>query len=155
FIRRPSWLYPDEGCWARAALLGQRFRNSGLKRPFKVFVFGNLRLKTKNSPEGLVNWWYHVVVGALVDKTLVVFDPAIEPKKPLPLKEWLLTMTPSINKVTVSLCHPSTYTPGSVCRSPDPHDELDAVSDQLGYLPYEWDRLLVLGRDPAQELGDN
>lgn len=50
FKRRSSWLYPDDGCFARAALGGQKLESWDYPRPKKLFIFGDLEVKTANSP---------------------------------------------------------------------------------------------------------
>ena len=155
FPRRPSWLYPDDGCWARAALFSQNMKSWNYPRAFKVFVFGSLDVKTKNSPAGEVLWWYHVAPAALVNSQVTIFDPAIEPKNPLPLRDWILTMVPTLDQVKVSLCSPSTYMPSSLCDTPEVQEEGAAVADQTYYLSLERQRLIYLRRDPVKELGDS
>jgi len=155
FPRRSSWLYPDDGCWARAALFSENMETWNYPRAFKIFAFGNLDVKTANSSQGHVSWWYHVVPGAVVNGHVTVFDPAIEPKNPVTLEEWLLKMVPDLASVRVSICSPKTYTPSSDCQAPLDTEENRAVADQTNYLYAEWQRLLSLKRDPTKELGDS
>lgn len=152
FMRRSSWMYPDDGCFARAALMVKNLSQRH-PRPGKVFIFGNLTLKTPNSPEGEVSWWYHVVPGFRMGKNVMVFDPAIDPYKPLLLEEWVTTMTNDPGSVTLSFCEPDTYVPSSSCRAPTSQDN-DAHSTQLGYLRDERQRLQSMNRDADRELGD-
>lgn len=58
--RRSSWLYPDDGCFARASLMNKNIKLAADPVPGKVFVFGNLKVITPNPPRGYVTWWYHV-----------------------------------------------------------------------------------------------
>lgn len=155
FPRRSTWLYPQDGCWARAALSSIRSAEWGLKRPSKMFVFGDLEVKTPNAKEGVVTWWYHVVPIVLDENNIpLVIDPAIEPKTYLPLNEWLLKMgTPS--KMKVAICSTYTYGPMDSCDLSTSKTEEDAMKDQTHYLPIEWKNLEELNRDPKQELGDN
>ncbi len=96
FQRRISWLYPNDGCFSRAEEFDKQASVAGKTRPYKLFVFGNpsdLRVYTDNDPNGVVYWWYHVVAAVKNSAgELIVFDPAISPCRPLPWKEWLLTM---------------------------------------------------------------
>ncbi|MBL7545937.1 MAG: hypothetical protein JNL11_19115 [Bdellovibrionaceae bacterium] len=152
-IRRSSWLFPDDGCFARAALMVQKLSQWNLLPPAKVFIFGNLSVKTKNSPYGSVDWWYHVVPIIIVGNQPIVFDPAIEPGQPMLLKDWILAMTPEINSVKLAICHPSSYTPDSPCRV-DSNSSEPAMDDQLFFLNMEWNRLVEMNRNPVRELGD-
>ncbi len=153
FVRRSTWLYPDDGCFARAALMGQNLEKSNITRPGKIFIFGNLRVKSPNSPTGGVSWWYHVVPIIMIGEKPVIFDPAINPQHPLFLKDWIMTMTGDPNSVKLSVCDPTTYGPSSPCSVKSLDD--GALSDQLHYLSGEWTRIVELKRDPTQELGDH
>src|SRR3990167_5959471 len=97
FMRRISWLYPDDGCWTRAAAVIKdcfgRFNNiaSTLPRPAKIFAFGNLCANTPNSPGGRVSWWYHTapVVRDAETSQSYVLDPSVNPNKPLTVEQWM------------------------------------------------------------------
>ena len=153
FLRRPSWLYPDDGCWARAALANRNFFRWFNPIPKKIFAFGNLRVKTKNSPRGSVSWWYHVAPIVETEGEKYVLDPSIEYTRPLKLKEWLERMgRPS--KIKVAICDSGTYSPGDDCYKNTDGIESRAERAQLYYLNLEWNRLKKLGRLPEKELGD-
>lgn len=155
-IRRSSWLYPHDGCFARAALAVDNLEKFGTLRPAKLFAFGNLRVKTPNSDEGQVSWWYHVVpVVKNARGEPMVLDPAIEPKQPLPVKEWFNRMSVSPTTTWASLCDSYTYAPDRPCHydtPPTPNDQ--ALMDQKYYLSAEWENLELLKRSPRDELGD-
>jgi hypothetical protein len=151
--RRIPWLYPDDGCYARSALSQIRLSARGQKTFKQIFVFGNLSLKTPNHPRGLVTWWYHVAPLIKTRQGVFVLDPAVEPRKPLVLEEWLNRFLPNTFDVKVSVCAPSSYSPDSACF---PEEEIEypraikAVTEE--YFPLEWSRLHHLGRDPQLEL---
>jgi hypothetical protein len=152
FPRRSTWLYPDDGCFTRAELFKENMSKWKYPKVYKLFVFGNLKVATKNSASGSVRWWYHVVSVASLNGTLVVFDPAIEPVKSLPVEDWLATMSTDIKTLEVSLCESNTYAPSSKCANPRDRSS-SALSDQTRYLSSEWRRLVSLSRDPEVELG--
>lgn len=155
FPRRSTWLYPQDGCWARAALSAKRSGEWGLKRPSKVFVFGDLEVKTPNAKEGEVTWWYHVVPLVKDENGVpVVLDPSIESGKPLPLTDWLSKMG-VISKMQIAICNTYTYGPMDSCELSTQQTEADATTDQLKYLPYEWKNLEELNRNPTEELGEH
>lgn len=144
-LRRSSWFYPDDGCYARAALANRNLFRWFHPVPSKVFVFGNLRVKTTNSPRGAVGWWYHVAPIVEVDKEKYVLDPSIEFTRPLPLVEWLARMgTPE--KMKVAICASGTYSPSSNCDEETQGMELRAERAQQHYLDMEWSRLQRLGK---------
>jgi hypothetical protein len=153
--RRLTWLYPDDGCYARAALGGYLLGHSGYKRPFNVFSFGNLSAKTANHPQGFVAWRYHVAPIVEVESVAFVLDPAIEPKRPLTLREWLERQAPSAESLKVSLCDAGSMNPNGLCRG-----GADPAKAALGYIKQnffdlEEKRQQALGRDPAIVLGLN
>jgi len=53
------FLYPDDGCWARAHEMCRLMINTGLS-PRKVWIEGNLYVSTKNNPNCHVWWGWHV-----------------------------------------------------------------------------------------------
>lgn len=155
FPRRSSWLYPDDGCFARAALAIFNLARWGISLPNKVFVFGDLAVRTPNSPDGLVTWWYHVAPLVEVDGLKYVLDPAIEPRHPLKLEDWLATMSATPDDLEVAVCGSGTYSPSDACSDQSDGREVQAARDQREYLNLEWRRVSELGRDPVTELGDN
>ena len=157
FPRRPSFLYPDDGCFVRAEYMAYELAQAGYPRPAKIFVFGQLSVQTANSPTGSVSWWYHVAPIISVAGQLLVIDPSIEPTQPLALTDWIGRQT-TVDGAQVSLCNPFAYTPDGRC-SPNALDDQDAhdsaMSSQDTYLDQEWQRQLDLSRDPNQVLGDH
>lgn len=53
------FLYPDDGCWARAHEMCRLMINAGVY-PKKVWIDGNLHTLTKNNPACFVDWGWHV-----------------------------------------------------------------------------------------------
>lgn len=144
-LRRSSWLYPDDGCFARAALAMRNIFRWYAPMAKKVFAFGNLRVKTKNSPRGAVGWWYHVAPIVEVDKVKYVLDPAIDSKAPLTLKEWLDKMGKP-EKIKVSICASGAYSPSDNCNRETDGIEARAERAQQHYLNLEYKRLVKMGR---------
>jgi hypothetical protein len=155
FPRRISWLYPDDGCFARAALMMFNFGRWLVTLPNKIFAFGDLQVRTPNSPGGLVTWWYHVAPVVEVNGQKYVIDPAIQPDRPLRLEEWIGAMSEQPKGIQVAVCASGTYDPYDDCSRVSDGTEQDAFKDEPYYLSNEWRRLSVLKRDPVQELGDN
>ncbi|MDZ4084233.1 MAG: protein-glutamine glutaminase family protein [Bdellovibrionales bacterium] len=171
--RRATWLYPDDGCFVRATVADGLIAKLLQPPPApttavptaKIFAFGNLRVQTANSPSGEVEWWYHVAAIAKVKTSgaadeYYVYDPAISPKAPMPVKEWLTTMVgPNLKNIEIAICAGGAYDPYSHCEANDPSTRQYSLErahrEAHQFLPEEWDRLEVLGRDPNLELGSN
>ena len=154
FMRRSSWLYPDDGCFARAALAILNLGSWSYPVPKKVFVFGDLKVKTKNSPDGEVTWWYHVAPLVEVAGEKYVLDPAIHPDGPMTLAAWIATMSGQPDDLEVAVCGSGAYTPYDACFKETDGRESGALAEQRQYLDAEWERLEELGRNPVEELGD-
>lgn len=155
FLRRTSWLYPDDGCFARAALAIANLSQWSSVVPSKVFVFGNLSVRTPNSPSGWVNWWYHVAPIVQVKGQRYVLDPAVDPRGPLKLEDWLARMSPDIATLEVAVCGSGTYSPVDPCDKYSDGRESAALNDIPSYLGMEWSRMLELNRDPETALGQS
>lgn len=155
FLRRPSWMFPDDGCYARAALVNRMLSKGNGPVPNKVFAFGDLTARTENTSHGTVNWWYHVAPVVDVDGEAYVLDPSIEPRRPLSLKEWLGRMGPNPGEIEVAICGSGSYSPYDQCDRDTDGEEVLAQQDQKGFLQMEWYRIEELRRNPVNELGDN
>jgi hypothetical protein len=158
FMRRISWMYPDDGCFVRAELLGRLAENDFNPKAAKLFVFGNLRAKTENHPRGEIQWWYHVAAAYRLDDVLYVLDPSVEPLRPLTEKEWGARVGDlGVNGQTTlewSLCASRAIDPGADCNNPSEETEGDMKSWIEPYLYAERARAVELGRDANLVLGD-
>ena len=75
------FLYPDDGCWARAHEMCRLMIAAGAK-PKKVWIDGNLHTLTKNHPQCYVDWGWHVAPTICVRRRfcrveLMVIDPSL------------------------------------------------------------------------------
>jgi hypothetical protein len=155
FPRRAAWLYPQDGCWIRAAFASHLAENRGEGPLKKLFIFGELTARTRNAPSGLVDWWYHVVsVYRTAAGEIRVIDPAIDPAKAMELDAWIRAVNTSNGAVEFSLCESSTYSPSDACAASQAPSWSILESDAQAYLDLEWDNLKVLQRDPTKELAD-
>lgn len=154
FPRRISWLYPDDGCFARAALAREKIEDQWGRPIAKLFIFGNLEVQTPNSPDGSVQWSWHVVPLVKINGVLHVIDPAIDPMHPMTAKAWALKQVSEINYAQFAICNSYSYGPYSGCLNATADDESNANQDQQEYLGREWSRIRSLGRNPERELGD-
>ncbi len=152
--RRLTWLYPDDGCYARAELAAEHLISNQAVVPKKVFAFGDLHAATNNSPNGWVEWWYHVAVVYRVNNTAYVLDPALNPHEPMTLSQWGEAIGGGKTSVNYTICSKDAFDPDSACIQPPKVDEEMAENEQEVFLPEEWNRILELGRDPEKELGN-
>lgn len=155
FPRRITWLYPDDGCYSRAEVAKIELANHQYPSPKKIFVFGDLVAATKNTSSGFVEWWYHVAIAYRIGSDIYVFDPAVEPLRPLKLNEWNDLIGGSQASLEYSVCSADTFDPSSDCYNPVAETQDSAIFFQQMLLDNEWNRLLDLNRKPEEELGEN
>lgn len=159
FLRRLSWLYPDDGCFARAQLFGFLTEKDQLPQISKIFAFGDLMADTPNHPDGFVSWWYHVAPMYKVADELYVLDPSVEPTKPLTRAEWGTAIgdVGENGNTTLqwSLCHAHAYDPSSECfKSRITEEQKEDTSGIQQYLNAERKRVAELGMQAESVLGD-
>jgi len=155
FPRRSTWLFPDNGCYARADLLARNLRSWGYPETRKLFVFGTLSVQTDYTTSGTVHWWYHVAPIAAAEDEVYVLDPAVDASSPLTVAAWLATMTSDSSELVLAVCAGRAYGPYSRCQTPQDLGLTRATEEQTAFLDDEWQRLIDLGRDPEAELGDS
>lgn len=82
--------FPDDGCWGRAHEMARLMIAAGVQ-PEKVWIYGNLRVRTSNHPSCEVRWGWHVApvlrVSTGSGEQIQVIDPALFPG-PVPLATW-------------------------------------------------------------------
>ena len=153
FLRRISWLYPDDGCYVRAELMSEKLQTLGFPAPTKLFVFGDLVAKTRFSPEGEVRWWYHVVVAYRLRDYLMVFYPAVHSTGPLEMTEWLGRIGAD-NDSTASICDAAAVSPNSICMGATPSTPEATAQNEARFLRSEWRRMNELELIPENVLGE-
>lgn len=154
FLRRITWQYPDDGCFARAELAARKLKENGFDGLKKIFVFGDLEADTPNAAEGFVTWWFHVAPMVKVDGDYMVLDPAIAPDRLITVRDWLKAMNRDYDSVQLSICNDGAYDPSSVCQQTHYLPEEEVLGHQNSFLHREWYRMKELGRDPQLVLGD-
>lgn len=170
FLRRITWLFPDDGCWTRASavikdLFGP-YHNlvNDFARPSKVFAFGNLCANTPNHVKGYVAWWYHTapMIRDAETNQSYVLDPSVNPYTPLTVEKWMEEISSHSGACSransfvekFSVCNGYGPNPFNYCED-EFVTEFSAAVNQSTYRAYEYKRQLVLGRDPQQVLGDS
>lgn len=170
FQRRIAWLFPEDGCYARAEQVNAQIAQTGRVKPHKLFAIGDwarsegLRFETNNSFEGYVEWGWHVVpVVKNPAGEPIVFDAAMSPCRPLPWKEWLELMVSDISRFDnlaagwgVALGDANAYNIFSLVTGEPSHADESRrwfEEGQINPLVVEWDNQWGLGRDPNVVLG--
>ncbi|MBI3542442.1 MAG: hypothetical protein HY075_04095 [Deltaproteobacteria bacterium] len=87
----------DGGCFARAHAMSYLLEKKGVYSR-KIFVHGNLDVKSKWAASGEAKWWFHVATLVRVDfpgkgPVDMVFDPSLS-SCPLTVQQWTSTLTP-------------------------------------------------------------
>jgi hypothetical protein len=74
------FMYPDDGCWGRAHEMARLIIADGVQ-PRKIWIYGNLKVSTRNHPGCSVSWGWHVAPTLLVNTgsstEIHVLDPAL------------------------------------------------------------------------------
>lgn len=155
--RRATWLYPQDGCYGRAAHDSRVLEKMGYPRPGKMFIFGTwatLRAKTPFAASGRVWWGYHTVAAYRLGDRAIIFDAAVDPSRLLPIEEWVGLLAPDPSKITIAVCDQNAYGPSDTCIGGTPVHEASAISHLTGYFDDEWSNVLGLNLDPFRLLGD-
>lgn len=150
--RRISWMYPDDGCYVRAEMMSRLTLENRMPPVMKLFVFGNLAVRSPNHPERMVRWWYHVAPVYRVGQQVFVIDPAVEPRRPLTVMEWRERISEESDIRQFALCQTHAFDPDDSCDTPKAIDREYLEDYQRQFQNFEWDRILRLGRDPYREL---
>lgn len=120
------FLYPEDGCWARAHEMCRLFIMNGVT-PMKVWLYGQLRVATKNSPACAVQWRYHVApllaVTTGFGSEQWVIDPALF-ASPVPLNQWIAVQQTSVPPSTQETTDAAVYFPKTLVGSADEYDPL-------------------------------
>ncbi|MBL6991295.1 MAG: hypothetical protein ISR65_16035 [Bacteriovoracaceae bacterium] len=154
FLRRISWLYPDDGCHVRAEMAALKLAASFSQRPQKIFIFGELDLKTSFSPRGKVSWWYHVALIVKVKDEMWIIDPAVDMHSPITLGQWITLINRKSRRVKFSICSSYTYTPYHRCNTKVEEPYSRVLFLQKRFLKKEWKRISTLNQTPSEVLGD-
>jgi hypothetical protein len=84
------FLFPDDGCWARAHEMCRLMIADGAA-PEKVWIQGGLRVNSSNKPNCIVQWYWHVAPTLQVDiggtAQIYVIDPSLF-NEAVPLATW-------------------------------------------------------------------
>lgn len=147
FLRRITWLYPDDGCFQRAAHIAIQLNLLALPKVKQLFVFNHITN----------NWTYHVAPVARVNGQVYVLDPAMNPNEPIALWNWLKLFTDSSANILSSLCDETTWDPNGNCQhySFDVNDKDENKSLQQWREEFQVLEREKLGLNADSLLGEN
>ena len=151
FLRRGPWLYPANGCYAKAAHVSFLAKQKGLSQPGKIYVYGDLEFDSPFAKNGhRVYWRYHMAAAYLFNGQVFIVDPGMS-QSVLTEQQWLNLISPSPQNVRVKYCDENSYSPLSSCVGGRGNGA--NLSHVRGVLRDEWSNLRRLGYDPYVLLG--
>lgn len=151
FLRKAPWLYPVDGCYAKAAHVSSQVQKHGYAKPGKVFAYGDLEFRSPYARNKRVTYWsYHVAAAYNVGPEVYVIDPMINSQNAIVLSDWLNQISKKPQKVKVRLCDANAYSPSSRCQGG--RGQGAYLGHMTGVLKQEWTHLQKLGYQPLQLL---
>jgi hypothetical protein len=84
------FLFPDNGCWARASEMCRLIIANGV-RAAKIWIYGDLQVHTRNNPSCMVQWGWHVTATVQVQVGSNAETHAIDPSlfdAPVTVAKW-------------------------------------------------------------------
>jgi hypothetical protein len=147
FLRRITWLYPDDGCFQRAAHIAIQFNKLALPKVKQLFIFNHITN----------NWTYHVAPVARVNGQVYVIDPAMNSNEPIALWRWLNLFTDSSINILSNLCDETTWDPNGNCQkySFDFNDKDENKSLRQWREEFQILERAKLGENAETQLGNN
>jgi len=153
FLRRIPWLFPDDGCFLRAALVSKLLQKDFQQATGRAFVFGDLWVDSPQSPQR-IHWWYHTAATLKLNETTYVIDVAIDAKKILTLQDWVNKQNVKFETAEVSLCDAETYFPNQLCKNSGPDEDM-APDHTTQYLNAERTRQQALHSSESPTVVDS
>jgi len=86
--RRIPWMFAENGCYLRAALVRKKFKEWNLPKIKKLFIFGEMKFSTHVKLNDTVSFRDHVACVVRVKDETYVIDPPVSFDKPLLLRDW-------------------------------------------------------------------
>lgn len=149
FPRRTTFLYPQDGCFLRAALMNRSLKAYSHVPLHKIYVFGNLMTKSIYDSDGEIYWYFHVALAVNFQNEVYVIDPSLDHYGPISLGKWLSKMDVSKETAEIRICDSNSYTPYDRCVGGHGILEEKQSADHLQYyLAEEWNNLFYLGFRP-------
>lgn len=151
FMRRGPWLYPNNGCYAKAAHVSALALQKGFQQPGKIYAYGNLEFNSPYAKNGRrVYWRYHMAAAYVFNGEVMVIDPGIS-SSPMTQEQWFSHISPLPNSVRPKYCDVRNYSPLATCVGGRGNGA--NLNHVRGILRDEWSNLIRLGYNPAELLG--
>lgn len=151
FMRRGPWLYPANGCYAKAAHVSNLTKQNGLPQPGKIYAYGNLEFNSPYAKNGRrVYWRYHMAAAYVFNGQVLVVDPGMS-ATPITQEEWLHLISPTPQTIRVKYCDARNYSPLATCVGGSGNGA--NLNHVRGILRDEWSNLNRLGFNPYVLLG--
>jgi hypothetical protein len=100
------FLYPEDGCWARADRVCDLLSQRHSLRAAKVWIHGDLSVPTSNSPFCEVIWDWHVApalrIGTGQPARLAIIDPGVSAEGPLSRRAWKSMMGDKAARISIT-----------------------------------------------------
>jgi hypothetical protein len=164
FKRRIPWLFIDNGCFLRAALIRRKFEEWGYPQIKKIFCFGSMEFPASWTKNGVMTYRDHVAVILRTSSDCLVIDPPLSFDRPLTFPEWVaaLHINGNITDARFSICNALTFGHNSYADETDPSREAGKRNGEMKniefftseFLMKEWSRVAELGLDAFKVLGD-
>ncbi len=151
FLRRGPWLYPANGCYAKAAHVSYLAKQKRLPQPGKIYAYGNLEFDSPYAKNGRrVYWRYHMAAAYIFNGQVLVVDPGMS-ATPITQEEWFRLISPTPQTIRAKYCDVRNYSPLATCVGGSGNGA--NLSHVRGILRDEWRNLLRLGFNPQSLLG--
>lgn len=153
FLRRTTFLYPQDGCFLRAALMNKALMAQFISPLPKLFVFGNLKAESLYEKGHSIYWYFHVALALRFQGEVFIIDPSLNNQRPLALVEWYNLMGVRSSDVEIRICDTQSYSPFDRCVGGQGFLEEKQRDDHVQYyLAAEWNNLEKLGFEPEKLL---
>lgn len=151
FLRKGPWLYPNNGCYSKAAHVSFLAKQKGFTQPGKIFAYGNLEFRSPYAKNGRVVYWrYHMAAAYVFNSQVYVIDPGMGSAL-LTQAEWFAKISPTPQTVRPKYCDQRNYSPLTTCVGGSGNGA--NLNHVRGILRDEWSNLVRLGYDPYSILG--
>ncbi len=159
FIRRTTWLWPNDGCFVRSVHMTKTILEHDGWPVTQLFVFGGSMLampEWRDGYEGGLPWNYHVAPVVRVGSTVYVIDPAMDLLQPLELSVWVSRFVRNRASLTGAICSSYTFGPNADCDAsqfPSEGEGMTLEQWNTYFMPAEWNNIERRSLNPTDLLG--
>ena len=114
------FLYVENGCTQRCHAMARFLLEKGVF-PLKIFVRGQLKLRTPNHPNCEVDWDFHTAPAVRTNRGLYIIDPSVN-ENAVPIHKWYEKFSGSPSRKIYAVSHQIyTITPSGCRIDSDPN----------------------------------